>query len=110
MTIYDGEQFPDWQGDIFVSSLIFGKIIHIDMVNGAPQLMKAISSAKSVTDCAISHRCRWCALHSLRAILWQIMARQPPLVCPLPPLAYKPPFSKELSYFRDAKWLFRSEK
>lgn len=37
MTIYDGEQFPDWQGDIFVSSLIFSKIIHIDMVNGAPQ-------------------------------------------------------------------------
>ena len=37
MTIYDGAQFPDWQGDIFVSSLIFSKIIHIDMVNGAPQ-------------------------------------------------------------------------
>ncbi|MGB0314941.1 MAG: PQQ-dependent sugar dehydrogenase [Parvibaculales bacterium] len=37
MTIYDGAQFPDWQGDIFVSSLIYSKIIHIDMVNGAPQ-------------------------------------------------------------------------
>ncbi|MGB0478238.1 MAG: PQQ-dependent sugar dehydrogenase [Parvibaculales bacterium] len=37
MTIYDGAQFPDWQGDIFVSSLIFNKIIHIEMVNGAPQ-------------------------------------------------------------------------
>ena len=37
MTIYDGAQFPDWQGDIFVSSLIFSKIIHIEMVNGAPQ-------------------------------------------------------------------------
>jgi glucose/arabinose dehydrogenase len=37
MTIYDGAQFPDWQGDIFVSSLIYSKIIHIDMVDGAPQ-------------------------------------------------------------------------
>ena len=37
MTIYDGAQFPDWQGDIFVSSLIHSKIIHIDMVDGAPQ-------------------------------------------------------------------------
>ena len=37
MTIYDGTQFPDWQGDIFVSSLIYSKIIHIDMVDGAPQ-------------------------------------------------------------------------
>ena len=37
MTIYDGAQFPDWQGDIFVSSLIYSKIIHIDMVNGAPK-------------------------------------------------------------------------
>jgi glucose/arabinose dehydrogenase len=37
MTIYQGTQFPDWQGDIFVSSLIFNKIIHIDMVDGAPQ-------------------------------------------------------------------------
>ena len=37
MTIYDGAQFPDWRGDIFVSSLIFNKIIHIDMVDGAPK-------------------------------------------------------------------------
>ena len=37
MTIYDGAQFPDWQGDIFVSSLIYSKIIHIDVVDGAPQ-------------------------------------------------------------------------
>ena len=37
MTIYNGAQFPDWQGDIFVSSLIYSKIIHIDMVDGAPQ-------------------------------------------------------------------------
>ena len=37
MTIYDGAQFPDWQGDIFVCSLIYSKIIHIDMVDGAPQ-------------------------------------------------------------------------
>ena len=37
MTIYDGAQFPDWQGDIFVSSLIYSKIIHIDMVDGAPE-------------------------------------------------------------------------
>jgi len=36
MTIYQGNQFPDWQGDIFVSSLIYNKIIHIDMVDGAP--------------------------------------------------------------------------
>ena len=37
MTIYDGAQFPDWQGDIFVSSLIYNKIIHIEMEDGAPQ-------------------------------------------------------------------------
>ena len=37
MTIYDGAQFPDWQGDIFLSSLIYSKIIHIDVVDGAPQ-------------------------------------------------------------------------
>lgn len=37
MTIYQGTQFPDWQGDIFVSSLIFNKIIHINMVDGAPK-------------------------------------------------------------------------
>lgn len=37
MTIYNGAQFPDWQGDIFVSSLIYNKIIHIEMEDGAPQ-------------------------------------------------------------------------
>lgn len=37
MTVYDGAQFPDWQGDIFVSSLIYNKIIHIEMKNGKPQ-------------------------------------------------------------------------
>lgn len=36
MTIYQGSQFPDWQGDIFVTSLIFNKIIHIEMENGVP--------------------------------------------------------------------------
>ena len=36
MTIYQGSQFPDWQGDIFVTSLIFNKIIHIEMENGMP--------------------------------------------------------------------------
>ncbi len=37
MTIYNGAQFPDWQGDIFVSSLIYNKIVHIEMEDGAPQ-------------------------------------------------------------------------
>lgn len=36
MTIYQGNQFPDWRGDIFVSSLIYNKIIHIDMNDGVP--------------------------------------------------------------------------
>ena len=53
MTIYDGAQFPDWQGDIFVSSLIYSKIIHIDMAM-VRRSGKAICSAKSVTACAIS--------------------------------------------------------
>lgn len=37
MTIYEGSQFPDWRGDIFVTSLIYNKIIHIEMANGEPQ-------------------------------------------------------------------------
>ena len=37
MTIYNGAQFPDWRGDIFVSSLIYNKIVHIEMEDGTPQ-------------------------------------------------------------------------
>ena len=37
MTIYNGAQFPDWQGDIFVTSLIDAHVIRVDMENGAVQ-------------------------------------------------------------------------
>ena len=34
MTVYRGNMFPEWQGDIFVTSLIYSKIIQIDMQGG----------------------------------------------------------------------------
>jgi len=34
MSVYRGAMFPEWQGDIFVTSLIYSKIIHIDMQGG----------------------------------------------------------------------------
>ena len=34
MTIYRGRQFSDWQGDIFVTSLIYKNIVRLDMVDG----------------------------------------------------------------------------
>ncbi len=34
MTFYDGNAFADWQGDLFVTSLVFNKIVHVDMQNG----------------------------------------------------------------------------
>ena len=37
MTLYRGNNFPDWQGDIFVTSLIDAHVIRVDMENGAVQ-------------------------------------------------------------------------
>ena len=34
MTVYRGAMFPEWQGDVFVTSLIYSKIIQIDMQGG----------------------------------------------------------------------------
>ncbi|MBF2754002.1 MAG: PQQ-dependent sugar dehydrogenase [Gammaproteobacteria bacterium AqS3] len=31
MTLYRGEAFPDWVGDIFVTSLVFRKVVRLDM-------------------------------------------------------------------------------
>ncbi len=36
MSVYRGAMFPEWQGDIFVTSLIYRKIIQIDMQGGKP--------------------------------------------------------------------------
>lgn len=36
MSVYRGDMFPEWQGDIFVASLIYNKIIQIDMQAGKP--------------------------------------------------------------------------
>jgi len=37
MTLYRGGNFPAWQGDIFVTSLIDAHVIRVDMENGAVQ-------------------------------------------------------------------------
>lgn len=34
MTLYRGTQFADWQGDIFVTSLVFNYAVRVDMENG----------------------------------------------------------------------------
>ncbi len=34
MSIYRGSMFPEWQGDIFITSLIYSKIIRVDMQGG----------------------------------------------------------------------------
>ncbi len=34
MSIYRGSQFSDWQGDIFVTSLVFNYAVRVDMENG----------------------------------------------------------------------------
>jgi len=36
MELYRGAAFPAWQGDIFVTSLIFNYTVRLDMANGAP--------------------------------------------------------------------------
>ncbi len=35
MAIYDGTAFADWQGDLLVTSLVFDKLVRVDMDNGA---------------------------------------------------------------------------
>ena len=34
MTFYDGERFPDWQGDLFVGSLKFAMLVRLELDNG----------------------------------------------------------------------------
>lgn len=34
MTLYRGTQFPNWQGDIFVTSLVFNHAVRVDMRDG----------------------------------------------------------------------------
>lgn len=36
MTVYQGDMFPEWQGDIFMTSLRFHNVYHIDMNDGLP--------------------------------------------------------------------------
>ena len=31
MIFYDGEMFPDWQGDVFIASLVDGKLVRLEM-------------------------------------------------------------------------------
>lgn len=35
MALYRGADFPDWQGDIFVTALVFNYAVRVDMENGA---------------------------------------------------------------------------
>lgn len=37
MSIYRGSQFSDWQGDIFVTSLVFNYAVRVDMAGAKPQ-------------------------------------------------------------------------
>ena len=37
MTIYRGSQFGEWQGDIFVTSLVFNNAVRVDMNGARPQ-------------------------------------------------------------------------
>jgi len=42
MTVYRGRAFPDWDGDIFMTSLVFNHVIRVDMdgrVSGAQQIL-----------------------------------------------------------------------
>ena len=42
MTVYRGDAFPDWDGDIFMTSLVFNHVIRVDMdgrVSGAQQIL-----------------------------------------------------------------------
>ena len=34
MTFYDGEQFPDWQGDLFIGSLKFSMLVRLELQDG----------------------------------------------------------------------------
>ena len=36
MAVYRGNQFSQWQGDVFMTSLIFRHIVRVDMDNGKP--------------------------------------------------------------------------
>ena len=34
MTLYRGTQFPQWDGDIFITSLVFNNVVRVDMAGG----------------------------------------------------------------------------
>ena len=36
MTLYQGELFPEWQGDLFLTSLRFKNVYRVDMQDGTP--------------------------------------------------------------------------
>ena len=71
MTVYRGDAFPDWDGDIFMTSLVFNHVIRVDMdgrVSGAQQ----ISLTRLAKDCAtfvpvpMAH-CTFCRKARVRA-------------------------------------------
>lgn len=42
MTLYDGEMFPEWQGDLFITSLRFRHVRHVEMEDGRPVAQKTV--------------------------------------------------------------------
>jgi len=42
MALYQGEMFPEWQGDLFLTSLRFKNVYHINMQDGLPGEQKTL--------------------------------------------------------------------
>ncbi|EJW20635.1 hypothetical protein IMCC14465_15220 [alpha proteobacterium IMCC14465] len=42
MTLYQGAMFPEWQGDLFMTSLRFKNVYHVDMQDGLPAQQKTL--------------------------------------------------------------------
>ena len=42
MTLYQGDMFPEWQGDLFMTSLRFKNVYQIDMQDGKPSAQQTL--------------------------------------------------------------------
>lgn len=54
MTFYQGERFPDWQGDIFIASLSPGGLVRLTLddkrVNGEQRLLEELGRVRDVAE------------------------------------------------------------